>query len=570
MFCGGAERRNELLRSLSGVISHSLKKLLAIYLFAVFALTFVSSLAPPVGNDYDSLMYHLAAPAQYLRHGKIVALPYDHHTFFPLATEMLFLLGLKLSGPVLAKLFHWLMLPLCCATICAVAERHGSRRAGLLGAVLFASLPLVQVEAMTAYIDLALVAFTLLAFLCFVRWMNERDNRWLMACGVFCGVCLGTKYFGLIPFGWLLAAAFFLTFRQKTAFKTPFSALGAFVVLSLLIGGGWYARNVSWTGNPVYPFAYGVFGGRGWTQPLADEYTRSVSAFGYGKSPTDLAWLPWRLSMTPLNVAVNTQNQPVGQPFWPLNPAPLDSSTRTGLFEVNGLLANSFLGPALLAFGAPLLFVRRKPRWISFVGWSILFFGVIWAFSSQTIRYALPLFALICWPCGWAIELYAKRSPVLKWTVCGFFAAWIIWSPAVVAWQNRAAWPVVSGQQTPDEYLARHAPGYAAMKAINEKTPSNARVAVYGEPRCFYLDRDYFWADAANNTLIDYGAIHDARAWVNALRKLGATHVLVNLAPGENGGYGVVPPQLAEAQTQGLMSEVFHTRTYLVLEILGK
>ncbi len=546
------------------------EKLLAFYLAAVFALTFVLSLAPPVGNDYDSLMYHLAAPAQYLRHGRIVPLAYDHHTFFPLATEMLFLLGLKLSGPVLAKLFHWLMLPLCCATILAVAERQGSRRAGWLGAALFASLPLVQVEAITAYIDLSLVAFTLLSVLCFLRWMNERDNRWLLFCGVFCGVCLGTKYFGLIPFGWLFVAALFVIFRQRKEFKKPFVALSTFVVVALVVGGGWYARNALWTGNPVYPFAYGIFGGRGWTKPLADEYTRSVSAFGFDKSPTDLAWLPWRLSMTPLNVAVNLQNQPVGQPFWPLNPAPLDSSTHTGLFEVNGLLANSFLGPALLAFGAPLLFARRKPRWISFVGWSILFFGLIWTFSSQTIRYALPLFALICWPCGWAIELYTKRSALLKWTTCGFFVAWILWSPAVVAWQSRTVWPVIMGQQTSDDYLTRRAPGYAAMKCINQKTPPNARIAVYGEPRCFYLERDYFWADAANNTLIDYSTIHNARDWISALRKLGATHVLINLVPGENAGYGVVPPQLTEAQTQGLVRELFHTRSYLVLEIVAK
>ena len=569
------------------------EKLLALYLAAVFVLTFVLSLAPPVGNDYDSLMYHLAAPAQYLRHGKIVALPYDHHTFFPLATEMLFLLGLKLSGPVLAKLFHWLMLPLCCATILAVAERNGSRRAGMLGAALFASLPLVQVEAMTAYIDLALVAFTLLSVLCFLRWMEGDESRWLLACGVFCGACLGTKYFGVIPFAWLFIAAFFVMLKRRASqdkespnastsnaalagrigrgkSRSSFQSLGAFVVVALLFGGGWYARNAAWTGNPVFPFAYGVFGGRGWTQPLAEEYTRSVSAFGFGKSPIDLAWLPWRLSMTPLNVGVDAQKQPAGQPFWPLKPDAISSTRNTGLFEVNGLLANSFLGPALLAFGAPLLFARGKPRWIRFAGWSVLFFALVWALSSQTIRYALPLFALICWPCGWGIEMYARRSAFLKWTACGFFVVWLAWSPAVVAWQSRAAWPVVSGQQTPDDYLRRRAPGFVAMQEINGKTPPHARIAVYGEPRCFYLERDYFWADAANNTLIDYAAIHSARDWTNALQKLGATHVLVNLAPGENAGYGAVPTYLQEAKTQGLVREIFRTRFYSVLEITAK
>jgi hypothetical protein len=70
--------------------------------------------------------------------------------------EMLFLLGLALQGPVLAKLFHWLMLPLCCFALIALGRRHLTTRAGLFGAALFASIPLVQSEATTAYVDLGL------------------------------------------------------------------------------------------------------------------------------------------------------------------------------------------------------------------------------------------------------------------------------------------------------------------------------------------------------------------------------------------------------------------------------
>ena len=562
------------------------EKLLALYLAFVFATTFALTLAPPVGLDYDSLMYHLAAPAQYLRHGRIVQLSYDHHTYFPLNTEMLFLLGLKLSGPVLAKLFHWLMLPLCCLTLIGVAERHWSRRAGLLGAALFASLPLVQIEATTAYIDLALVAFTLLAFASLLRWMHGNDNknhsdnggknkneeernsksdgRWLVLCGVWCGFCLGTKYFGLIPLFWMVVAALGVMGKRRAWQLKPLLSL---IGLALLIGGGWYARNFWWTGNPVFPFAYGIFGGRGWTAPMAADYTASVSAFGFGRSPLDLVWLPWRFSMSPLNVGANAQGLTFGQPFWPLTDALLDNG-QTGLFEVRGLIFNSFLGPALLAFGAPVLLARGKPSALRFVGWSLLFFGLVWALSSQTIRYALPIFALLCWPCGWGLQLYASRSAVLKGVSRLFLVAWLLWAPALTLWQNRGVWSVVAGTQTPIEYSMRFAPGFAAMQWASQNTPPDARFAVYAEPRTFYLDRDYFWADAVNNTLIDYGAIRSARDWVNALRGQKATHIFLNLEPGLNAGYGVVPPQLPQALAQGLVREVFRTRHYLVLEIV--
>ena len=148
-------------------------------------------------------MYHLAAPAQYLRHGKIVELPYDHHSYFPFTMEMLFLWGLALRGPVLAKLFHWLMLPLCCAALVAIGKRHLSLRAGLLAAALFASLPFVLIEATTAYVDLGLTAFVLLAYLCFANWKSTGEGSWLISCGLFCGFCLGTKYLGVLTFGWL-------------------------------------------------------------------------------------------------------------------------------------------------------------------------------------------------------------------------------------------------------------------------------------------------------------------------------------------------------------------------------
>jgi len=150
------------LRSLRGV-----EIILSIYLFFIFALTFIFCLVPPSGNDYDSLVYHLAAPMQYLMAGSIHALPYDHHTFFPFTMEMLYLCGLQLSGPVLAKLFHWLMLPLSCFALIAIGNQLKSRRSGMWAAAIFVSLPLVLFEATTAYIDLGLVFFALLAFLCF-------------------------------------------------------------------------------------------------------------------------------------------------------------------------------------------------------------------------------------------------------------------------------------------------------------------------------------------------------------------------------------------------------------------
>ncbi|HEY0074258.1 MAG TPA: phospholipid carrier-dependent glycosyltransferase, partial [Abditibacteriaceae bacterium] len=377
---------------------HSLKgldRLLLLYLAVVFLLTFLLTLVPPNATDWDSLMYHLAAPAQYLRAGKIIQLPYDHHTYFPFTMEMLFLWGMAIKGPVLAKLFHWLMLPLCCGALIAIGKRHFSLRAGLFAAALFASIPLVQAEASTAYIDLGLAAFTLLAYLCFLNWKTTKENSWLLWCGAFCGFCLGTKYLGVLTFGWLGLWA--LIVMVKGALPTcpegtrlpeegenassgrgwvGAKPLATFVAVALLFGGGWYARNWVQTGNPVYPFAYSLFGGTNWNQQMADQYETDQKAYGFGRTPLDLIMLPWRASIAPFNTSVQQVNSSpsgengvvvprfAGLPWWPFvnlqAPQP-----QNGLFDAPGMVVSlplrTMLGPAFLAFGLPLLFVRRKP-----------------------------------------------------------------------------------------------------------------------------------------------------------------------------------------------------------------
>jgi hypothetical protein len=550
------------LRNLRGI-----NLALVIYLVGVWLMTFLLTLAPPNGADYDSLTYHLAAPAQYLQFGQILELPYDHHTYFPFTMEMLYLLGLALQGPVLAKLFHWLMLPLCCVTLIAMGRKHLRTQAGLWAAALFASIPLVQTESTTAYVDIGFTAFVLLAFLCFSHWMNNEENQsrgwWLAWCGVFCGLAMGTKYFGALFWGFLGLCALGIMARRKQWQIKPLLLFGMW---ALLIGGGWYVRNWMWTGNPVFPFAYEVFGGKGWDAQMAQAYAKDQAQFGFGKSISDLLWLPWRLAMTPLNVAVANDGQIKGLPFWPLSDV-LPNNNMGGKFDVNGMLLQSVIGPALLALGLPAIFIKRKPQVVKFIGWSFLFFWVFWAFTSQQIRYLLPSLALLCLPCGWALCEYSKR-PILKYVAVGGTALWLLFGPYYTATQMSATWPVVLGWITPDEYLKRTTPPYEIMKWASENTPKHARFALYGEPRTFYLNRDYWWADDAHNNLIDYSLIQDADDFVKALRSQKSTHIIVNREAGRNGGFGEPPAHLQAAVEAGQVKQLHETRGYAVYEIL--
>ncbi|HEX8552553.1 MAG TPA: glycosyltransferase family 39 protein [Abditibacteriaceae bacterium] len=507
-------------------------KILLAYVAGICALTFVLTLVPPTASDYDSLVYHLSTPAQWLRAGRVVELPYDHHSYFPLTTESLFAAALSWrgldNGAVFAKLFHWLMLPLGCATLLAIGRRFVSTRAGVFAAALWASLPVVQSEASTAYIDLALVAFALLAVLCFLEWRETAGVRWLFACGAFCGFCLGTKYLGALIFGWLGLWILFVSLKEKR----PLAHVGAGALVALILGGGWYARNWLLTGNPVFPFAYEIFGGRGWTQEMATAYANDQKGFGWGRSPLDLLLLPFRLVFTPLNV------QNVGGKF-------------VGLFETPGMLVYSVIGPALLAFGAPSVLLKNKPFVVKFCLATFAFLFVFWAATGQYLRYLLPAYALLCVACGWGIENFLRRSTLLKSAVGLCLILALAFAPVLTISHARGNFAVLSGGQTPDEYLRRTFGGYQAMNWAATNAPANARFAVWGEPRCYYLQRDYFLADDAHNNLIDY-----KQPLFSQLKKLGATHVLVNTQAERNGGFGAVPDQWNEIVTRGQATEL--------------
>src|SRR5438445_4562115 len=150
--------------------------LLAYCLF-VAAGTLVGALAPPSGDDWDSLAYHLAAPKIYLAHGRIGFIPYDSHTNFPFTMEMLYTLGLAYGGAAGAKLFHWgtgwltaLGIAAFCRRLFPVAHRSLSMPpwAPPLAAALFPSIPQVQWEATTAYIDLGTTLYQFLALVALV------------------------------------------------------------------------------------------------------------------------------------------------------------------------------------------------------------------------------------------------------------------------------------------------------------------------------------------------------------------------------------------------------------------
>src|SRR6185295_13803103 len=53
-------------------------------------------------------------------------------------------------------------------------------------------------------------------------------------------------------------------------------------VIAMAIACPWYIKNVVNTGNPVYPFFYSKLGGKNFSAPQAEQYSREQASFGVG------------------------------------------------------------------------------------------------------------------------------------------------------------------------------------------------------------------------------------------------------------------------------------------------
>jgi hypothetical protein len=305
-----------------------------------------------------------------------------------------------------------------------------------------------------------------------------------------------------------------------------------------------------WTNNPVYPFFYRLFPHSvGWTRLADDAYRHEQHLFGFGMSLRDLLMAPWDLAMQ-------------GWAFFTVPSRQAPPGTM-GYFDGlrRGGLSASFLGLVPLA-----VFTRRWDRRLT---WLILYSLLLllpWFVLSQQSRYLLPIAAPL------AVAAVAV-VPNLEWDLSRWAAGAFV--TVVLLLHGQWGWsqivphdaPVVLGQETADQYLRHTFPPYAACEFINT-LPANSRIALYQEPRGFYLDRDYLWANPLQNTLIPYDSLTRGAELVRFLRThLGVTHVLINnsLVPGSENSNWYRP--LKDAIDHGSLVPVFEAHGVAVYAV---
>lgn len=232
-----------------------------IALGALFGLLLLGATAHP--TDWDSQMYHLRVPLQYLREGRVYLPPDNYHAALvgvsQFATMPLLALG-WVAAPAVAQLAALGMV--LAATSELASQVSEDRTTRWLSIAVLLGCPMVMLVAVTPRVDLTLTLALLsghLALLAAVRATGYRLRYCLLA-GTLVGVALAVKpqaggyALALIPLG---------LFAARTVRRALVTAAAASVVFL-----PWALKSYLLSGTPFY-----TLGAPGWFEPwIADIY----------------------------------------------------------------------------------------------------------------------------------------------------------------------------------------------------------------------------------------------------------------------------------------------------------
>ena len=479
----------------------------------VVAAELAPMLAPPVGGDQTK--YQLVYPRLYAAHGGLIATPWSFWGQMQFLPNFLFAIGFALRGDVLARLLNGTIGVLAALALATLVRRHLAPRAGAAAGALFLTLPITWSLMTRAGSDLAVVLYAAMAVTAFLDWRGEGRAGDLRRAAVMAGLAGGSKVMGLlVPALVGVAVLAVLGWRAIPVRRAAMTAL-AFGILVLLAASPWYVRNAHDTGNPVYPFGYGIFGGRNWSS-AASEYLNDY----YRQYQTTQA----------------TRRD--GTPYLGLAVArfPWDLTMHSDSFE-NGARQSLDVGPFALAFAPALLFVRRRRAAVlgtAAVG--LAYAGIIAGGAWAHPRYVVPGVALVL-----VASVPAARTLLGPRLFAAVLALTLAGNLALITRLLRPMWPdqvrVAIGQLAPEDFLRRHSGRFAFWERANVEVPKTGLVLVLEKvPHPYYIERPFVLGSYLEQGMLDYRTVSTPERLAAAARRLGVTHVAIDLTGLEAAG----------------------------------
>ena len=240
----------------------------------------------------DDLAYHAPAVAHWIVDGRISLAPFNYHAYFPFNAEVLslwFMLPFHADGSAGLSGFYWGTLMVGAAISLIIAQGHTRPTGMIVGGLLLSSPVLFGAAQTFSAVDLAAPALVVAAI---ALSKPSRDRQTVgedlvdaAYTGLLAGFAAGCKisFVPVVPI--LLLWQVWGLRRQYHAHMRVWIA-AIFALCSTVTGAYWYVRAWLLTGNPMFPAAFGPFGGPfGAAEQSHTKLIRWIIA-----SPTDLAF----------------------------------------------------------------------------------------------------------------------------------------------------------------------------------------------------------------------------------------------------------------------------------------
>ncbi|MCX6622609.1 MAG: hypothetical protein NTY38_16370, partial [Acidobacteria bacterium] len=408
-------------------------------LFYTLALHWLMALKPEISSD--GLAMHLVLPAQVaFRH----YWPFDFRLFvwalMPAGGDWAFTLAYLPGGEFAARLLNFSFLAATAAMIAAALSGRLSRTQALLVAALFASTPLIQMEAGNLMVEPCWAAILVAGVLALDQFDRGGELPWLMAAAVLAGFGLSIK-FGSISFSLVLLVLALLRLGKSGLpnRKRWMAAAAGFFVLF----GSWpYVNAWRLTGSPIFPFLNGVI-----QSPYFEPRTFVDARF---RSP-----LSWR---TLYDVTFHSHKFLEGQ---------------------DGALGFQWLW-LLPVLAVALAGARSKPGrtalLVAAIGW-------IATFSSQSyLRYIFPALPILALVMGLGWKRLGEIDPWLGRTVGALLlvvTALNVYFVSSSSWYHKNFLLNPFDPSERQAYLDEGAPARALVERINQGGEADPRVAFF-------------------------------------------------------------------------------------------
>jgi hypothetical protein len=405
--------------------------------FLFYVLLYLSnSLAPEASPDGQA--YHLGLVYRYFREHGFHRLTTNMYSNLPLGLEMVFLFAFSFGRHSAAATVHCcylFALPILMLSYARRIERPG---AGVCAAMMVYLSPIVGIDGISAYNDVALATTAFALFYLLEIWrveQNETDDRLLIPIGLLAGFCVAIKLTGFVA---PLYAAAVILMRKRPGALVPVTAAAAMIALP------WMIKDWIWLGNPVSPFLNRFF-----PNPYIHvQFEESYRAYFRHYELTSFRQWPW---------AVTTGGELGGQigPLFLLAPLAL-FALRSRIGRHCLLAALFFLIPYPQNIGPRFLIPA-----IPFIALTVPLVILSPAFSALLIAAA----AVLAWPA--VIEKY--QAPAGGWHIA------------------QMQWPAALRIVPQDVFLRYHSAAWVAAQTLEYFVPKGKRVwssAPVGEAYC--------------------------------------------------------------------------------------